>query len=145
VLGCVSQRRHWTESAAFPRRRDGFTEFTIGRAFVRPVGLTHPDYGLICPTGQANQFDFAGHRDARSAQNARNRMRLKAKFSCPINAISGFQKKVLTATPNQWLAASRPASTRGAYASSRNAGRDAMDAEVPLTSGAEADGEIVWS
>ena len=26
-----------------------------------------------------------------------------------------------------------------------NAGRDAMDAEVPLTSGAEADGEIVWS
>jgi hypothetical protein len=26
-----------------------------------------------------------------------------------------------------------------------NVGRDAMDAEVPLTSGAEADGEIVWS
>ena len=38
-----------------------------------------------------------------------------------------------------------PASTRGAYASSRNVGRDAMDVEVPLTSGAEADGEIVWS
>jgi hypothetical protein len=26
-----------------------------------------------------------------------------------------------------------------------NVGRDAMDVEVPLTSGAKADGEIVWS
>jgi len=26
-----------------------------------------------------------------------------------------------------------------------NVGRDAMDAEVPLTSSAKADGEIVWS
>ena len=25
-----------------------------------------------------------------------------------------------------------------------NAGRDAMDAEVPLTNGTEADGEVVW-
>jgi hypothetical protein len=26
-----------------------------------------------------------------------------------------------------------------------NAGRDAMDVDVPLTNGAEADGEVVWS
>jgi hypothetical protein len=26
-----------------------------------------------------------------------------------------------------------------------NAGRDAVDAEVPTTNGAEADGEVVWS
>jgi hypothetical protein len=26
-----------------------------------------------------------------------------------------------------------------------NAGRDAVDAKVPLTNGAEADGEVVWS
>jgi hypothetical protein len=37
---------------------------------------------------------------------------LKAKFSCPISAISDLQKKFLTATPNQWFAASRPASTQ---------------------------------
>jgi hypothetical protein len=36
-------------------------------------------------------------------------------------------------------------SSRGALAIVTNVGRDAMDAEVPLTSGAEADGEIVWS
>jgi hypothetical protein len=34
---------------------------------------------------------------------------------------------------------------RGGSRSSRNAGRDAMDAEVPLTSGAKADGQGVWS
>jgi hypothetical protein len=26
-----------------------------------------------------------------------------------------------------------------------NAGRDAVDAEVPITNGADADGEVVWS
>jgi hypothetical protein len=36
--------------------------------------------------------------------------------------------------------------TRGAYAhSSRNAGRDAMDAMAQLTNGADAYGEVVWS
>jgi hypothetical protein len=62
-----------------------FTQFAIGRAFARPVGLTHPDCRLICSTGQANQFDFAGHRDARPAQNVQNRVRLKTNF------LSGFK------------------------------------------------------
>jgi len=26
-----------------------------------------------------------------------------------------------------------------------NAGRDAMDADAPITNGADADGEVVWS
>jgi hypothetical protein len=26
-----------------------------------------------------------------------------------------------------------------------NAGRDAVDAEAPITNGADADGEVVWS
>jgi hypothetical protein len=33
---------------------------------------------------------------------------------------------------------------RGAIAIVTNAGRDAMDADVPLTNGADADGEVVW-
>jgi len=33
---------------------------------------------------------------------------------------------------------------RGGSRSSRNAGRDAVDAEVPITNGTEADGEVVW-
>jgi hypothetical protein len=39
----------------------------------------------------------------------------------------------------------RPASTKRGVRVVTNVGWDAMDAEVPLTSGAEADGEIVWS
>ena len=39
-----------------------------------------------------------------------------------------------------------PALSRGAYRDRHETwGGDAMDVEVPLTSGAEADGEIVWS
>jgi hypothetical protein len=70
---------------------------------------------------------------------------LKAKFSCPINGISDFQKN-LDRHPKS-VASCQPSrlDKRGVSRSSRNVGRDAMDAEVPLTSGAEADGEIVWS
>jgi len=38
---------------------------------------------------------------------------------------------------------SRP--TEGRLAIVTNAGRDAVDAAAPLTNGAEADGEVVWS
>ena len=34
---------------------------------------------------------------------------------------------------------------RGGSRSSRNAGRDAVDADVPITNGADAYGETVWS
>jgi hypothetical protein len=35
--------------------------------------------------------------------------------------------------------------TRGALAIVTDAGRDAVDVDAPLTNGAEADGEVVWS
>ena len=35
-------------------------------------------------------------------------------------------------------------SPRGALAIVTNAGQDAMDADVPLTNGMNADGEVVW-
>jgi hypothetical protein len=38
---------------------------------------------------------------------------------------------------------SRP--TKGALRNVNNAGRDAVDADVPLTNGADADGEGAWS
>ena len=38
-----------------------------------------------------------------------------------------------------------PASPEGRLAIVTDAGRDAVDVEAPLTNGAEADGEVVWS
>jgi hypothetical protein len=38
-----------------------------------------------------------------------------------------------------------PVPNKGRFAIVTNVGRDAVDAEVPLTNGADADGEIVWS
>ena len=40
---------------------------------------------------------------------------------------------------------SHPVPARGALAIATNAGRGAMDAEVPLTKGTEAYGKDVWS
>jgi hypothetical protein len=41
--------------------------------------------------------------------------------------------------------ARRPVPLRGVSRSSRTLVRDAVDADVPKTNGAEADGEVVWS
>ena len=38
-----------------------------------------------------------------------------------------------------------PSHTEGRFAIVTNVGRDAMDAEAPMTNGACADGEVVWS
>ncbi len=37
-----------------------------------------------------------------------------------------------------------PVPTKGRFAIVTNVGRDAVDAEAPLTNGAQADGEVVW-
>ncbi len=42
---------------------------------------------------------------------------------------------------NSW----RPVPSEGRLAIVTNAGRDAVDVDVPLTNGTEADGEVVWS
>ena len=52
---------------------------------------------------------------------------------------SDFQKSQITLYPQP----SR--SSEGRCATSRNAERDAVDVEVPLTNGTDADGEVVWS
>jgi hypothetical protein len=53
--------------------------------------------------------------------------------ACAVGQISGFSSR-------------HPALSRGAYRDRHETwGGDAVDVEVPLTSGAEADGEIVWT
>ena len=79
---------------------------------------------------------------------ARNRLRLKANFVSGIKLIwvssPGAKKYCFPKIGN--CGNFHPSrSSKGALAIVTNVGRDAMDAEVPLTSGAEADGEIVWS
>jgi hypothetical protein len=49
------------------------------------------------------------------------------------------------ATPNQIYINSRPAPLEGRLAIVTDAGRDAVDVDAPLTNGAAADGEVVWS
>ena len=56
--------------------------------------------------------------------------------------ISEFQKFRLPTDPNQFTDSPRPVPQRGVR-TSRNAGRDAVDAAAPLTNGAGAYGEVV--
>jgi hypothetical protein len=50
-----------------------------------------------------------------------------------------------TAEPNHLLIPNRLVPLEGRIAIVTDAGRDAVDAEVPITNGTEADGEDVWS
>jgi hypothetical protein len=60
-------------------------------------------------------------------------------------AISAFPKFPLTTYPNQQYTAFVPSRYEGRFAIATSAGWDAVDADVPLTNGAEAYGEVVWS
>jgi hypothetical protein len=44
-----------------------------------------------------------------------------------------------------FISAAVPSHTEGRLAIVTNAGRDAVDAEAPLTNGVDADGEVAWS
>jgi hypothetical protein len=60
-------------------------------------------------------------------------------------AISAFPKFTLTPDPNQQYTDFVPSRYEGRFAIVASAGRDAVDADVPLTNGADAYGEVVWS
>jgi hypothetical protein len=53
-------------------------------------------------------------------------------FACAVGQINSTDSRVLS-------------HKRGGSRSSRNAGRDAVDAKVSLTSDTDADGKVVWS
>jgi len=59
--------------------------------------------------------------------------------------VSDFQKIFLTPTQIICILRASRSTKRGGSRSSRNAGRDAVDAEVPITNGTDAYGEVVWS
>jgi len=59
---------------------------------------------------------------------------------------SPFCKNILIfRTPNQFYIPRRLVPSEGRFAIVTDAGRDAVDADAPITNGAEADGEVVWS
>ena len=58
--------------------------------------------------------------------------------------ISEFQKFRLPTDPNQFTDSHRPVPQRGVAQRHQRWERDAVDAAVPLTNGADADGEVVW-
>jgi hypothetical protein len=101
-----------------------------------------PDDGQISLTNSPRVISFV------RPSAARNRVRLKTNFLSGFKLIWGVQsclKIFLSENQKWWYLAHIPPRQEGRLAIVTNARRDAMDAEVPLTSGAEADGEIVWS
>ena len=61
------------------------------------------------------------------------------------NNISEFPKYCFSLGPNQLYRFRRLVPQEGRIAIVTDAGRDAVDADAPLTNGAKADGEVVWS
>ena len=59
--------------------------------------------------------------------------------------ISDFPKLWFSPDPNQLYISHRLVPLEGRIAIVTDAGRDAVDVDVPLTNGAKADGEVVWS
>ena len=57
----------------------------------------------------------------------------------------GFSEIVLDAAPKSLLYPPPSRPTEGRLAIVTDAGRDAVDTDAPITTGAEADGEVVWS
>jgi hypothetical protein len=57
----------------------------------------------------------------------------------------GISEIVLDESLDAGIERSGPVPTQGRLAIVTDAGRDAMDADVPLTNGIDADGEVVWS
>jgi hypothetical protein len=65
---------------------------------------------------------------------------------CAVRLSSPFRKNILIFRNSKSVyILSRPAPIEGRFAIVTDAGRDAVDVEAPLTNGAEADGEVVWS
>jgi hypothetical protein len=61
-------------------------------------------------------------------------------LSSPVCKNISFRRSVETV-----LLIRHPVPIEGRFAIVTNAGRDAVDVAAPLTNGAQADGEVVWS
>jgi hypothetical protein len=84
-------------------------------------GVRRDDGKVICPTGKSTT---------------------PLQFLCPAPGEKIFR---FTRRANQIYNFRRPIPREGRIAIVTDAGLDAMDAGAPLTNGADADGEVVWS
>ena len=66
----------------------------------------------------------------------------QADLPCPVPYSKIF---LFSSDPNHFTYYRRPVRHEGRLAIVTDAGRDAVDADVLLTSGTEADGQVVWS
>ena len=91
---------------------------------------------LICLSAQARTGEAALRQSSPTGKSPKTRQAL---------FVSVLQKlKLIPVNISSMFRASR-SNQRGGSRSSRNAGRDAVDADAPITNGADADGEVVWS
>jgi hypothetical protein len=91
-----------------------------------------------------------GHAALCPPYNSRFLIARKSNLLKRINVIWGVQiarKKYFLSRlrPNQIIIRPVPPLSEGRFAIVTDVRRDAVDADAPLTNGAEADGEVVWS
>jgi hypothetical protein len=79
-------------------------------------------------------------RDARKS----TLLRMRKKSDLPVQPLSQKYFHSLL-TQLTCISSAIPSHTEGRLAIVTDAGRDAVDADVPITNGAKADGEVVWS
>ena len=80
-----------------------------------------------------------GHVSA-PARTAEVRLRFQSDLPCPVILLKIF---LFPSDPNHRLIPRYPVPYEGRFAIVTNVERDAVDAEAPLTNGAQADGEVV--
>ena len=83
---------------------------------------------------------FNGTTDDPTGKSVTRSVRWRSACPVPSGKISDFPKYQIIG-----IFSAVPSHREGRLAIVTDAGRDAVDAEVPITNGAEADGEVVWS
>ena len=141
--------RNWTASQ--PKPPDGVRKPTairlVSNAVARGVGMSQACQAVI---RRANQFDrFDGVHVAHAASNSAKTRARENEFHELIQADLGCQSakhKYFSFRKSEIVyCCRRPASARGAYASSRTWGGMRWTRWCRKTSDASADGEVVWS
>jgi hypothetical protein len=111
-----------------------------------PSSSASPDLLADTPTDDAGKIGSVWPKHCSIARSPRICGTRRDQVICPAGrfvaalfAVSGFPKAQITSI----FSPSRP--TEGRVAIVTAAGRDAVDADAPITNGVEADGEDVWS
>jgi hypothetical protein len=89
-----------------------------------------------------NQMSFARSTARYTSRHVPETSGLLIWVLCPALVTKIF---LFSADPNHFTYLCRPAPLEGRIAIVTDAGQDAVDVDVLLTSGTEADGQVVWS